>query len=164
MPAFLARSRASLAYAKNANGALTDASGNPVVADTYGSYRLMTITMETRFVSEGNGMISNINNATYVCAASSTAFASNEALSSNAYGNTDALLSLLRTIGLDLQPVGITIKPMAFTEIGSDGSSDDFAEYYSASLITAWTTALMVIPAVVCCAAGCVVLIRRRLR
>lgn len=154
----------SLAYANNANGLLTDASGNPVIADTYGSYRLMTVTMETRFVSEGNGMISNINNATYVCAASSTAFASNEALSSNAYGNTDALLSLLRTIGLDLQPVGISIKPMAFTEIGSDGSSDDFAEYYSASLITAWTTALMLIPAVAFCTAGCVILIRRRMR
>lgn len=157
-------SESSLAYATNEDGLLTDANGDPVKADTLGSYRLMTLTMETRYVSEGNGMISNINNATYVCAASSVAFASNEALSSNAYGNTDALLSLLRTIGLDLQPVGITIKPMAFEEIGSDGSSEDFADYYSASLITAWTTALMVIPAVVFCAAGCVILIRRRMR
>lgn len=154
----------SLAYAKDKNGLLTDAEGNPVAADTYGSYRLMTVTMETRNVNNGNGMISHINNATYVCASASTAFASNEALATNAYGNTDALLSLLRTIGLDLQPVGIEIKPMSFIEIGSNGAAEEFFEYYNGALITAWTTALMVIPAVLLLAVGSAVMLRRRAR
>lgn len=157
-------SGSALAHAKNQDGLLLDGEGNPVAADTLGSYRLMTITMETRLLSEGNGMISNINNATYVCAASSTALAGNEALATNAYGNTDALLSLLRTIGLDLQPVGIEIKPMSFIEIGSEGSSEDFAEYYNASLITGWTVALMLIPALLAVSVGSAVLIRRRMR
>lgn len=144
------------AYGK-ANGSVTvDGEGNPQIVDTMAPYRLMTITRQNRVVGEGNGMISNINNATYVCAIASVDFASNAVLSTNAYGNTDALLSTLRQIGLDVQPVGIEVKLMADIEVGS--------QYHNASAAQTTTVWMMVIPALVMTCVGATVLIKRKYR
>jgi hypothetical protein len=144
------------AYGKVNGAAIVDGAGNPVIADTMAPYRLMTITRESRIVGEGNGMISNINNATYVCAVASVDFVSNAVLSTNSYGNTDALLSTLRQIGLDIQPVGIKVKLMAEIEVGAD--------YHNASAAQVTTVWMMVIPALVLTGIGTVVLVKRKYR
>ena len=147
----------ALAYANVGGQILTDGEGNPMIADTVmAPYRLMTITRQNRVVSEGNGLISNINNATYVCAVGSVEFAANNVLSSNAYGNTDALLSTLRQIGLDIQPVGIKVKPMSELTAGTD--------YYTQAGVTAATVVLVVLPAAVMSISGLVILIKRKYR
>ena len=149
----------SKAYGRVNGAPLLDAEGNPVVVDTYNPhapYRLMTITRQSRVVSEGNGLISNINNATYVCAVASTDFASNSVLGTNAYGNTDALLSTLRQIGLDIRPVGIKVKPMAELTAGTD--------YYTQAGVSTVTAVLVVLPVAVLTLCGTVVLIRRKYR
>ena len=144
------------AYGNVGGQVITDASGDPLVADTMSPYRLMTITRQSRIVGEGNGMISNINNATYVCAVASVDFVSNAVLSTNSYGNTDALLSTLRQIGLDIQPVGITVKLMAETQVGTN--------YHNASSAQTTTVWMMVLPALVLTGVGTVVLMKRKYR
>lgn len=148
----------AFAYAKNEAGRLQDGEGKPLVAATYDlhdPFRLMTITRHSRTVSEGKGY-TNINDASYVCAISSTDFASNKVLSSNAYGNTDVLLATLRQIGKEIEPVGITLNPMYEAEIATDYSDPVFN--------TAWTVVLCLIPALACLGTGLVVLIKRRVR
>ena len=98
-------SETSLIYQKKNGTVITD---NP---DTSGDVKIMTLTRENRFIGEGQGY-TNINDASYVCAVGSTEFASNAVLSSNAYGNTDLLLEVLRVIGREIEPVGIKLKPM----------------------------------------------------
>ena len=146
------------AYAKNGGNRLTDANGEDLVVDTYNPqdpYRLMTLTRHTRTVGEGQGYTS-INDASYVCAVGSTEFASNEVLSSNAYGNTDALLATLRTIGSEVVPVGLTWVSLYESEIGKS---------YADTLNTTLTTVVLAfLPAVAFTFAGLFVLVRRRVR
>ncbi len=146
------------AYAKAGGSRLTDAEGNAVVAATYDAqdpFRLMTLSRQSRTVSEDKGY-TTINKISYVCAVGSTEFASNAVLGSNAYGNTDLLLATLREIGREIEPVGISFKMLASTEAD--------AELHAAFANTAWTVVLTVIPAVTLAVCGTVVLIRRRVR
>lgn len=151
---FTAGERA-LCYAK-ANGAwLLDGEGTPVIVDTAGGYRLMTLTRQTEAVGEGTGW-TNVYESSYVCAVGSVEFASNEVLASASYGNTDVLLSVLREIGKEIDPVGIESKYMALDTLGL---------YYDTSSDAAVATVLlMAIPAVACAVCGTVILIRRRTR
>ena len=131
-------------------GTLTDR-----VADTAGGFKLMTLSRENRTIGEGQGYTS-INDVSYVCAVGSTAFASNEVLASNAYGNTDLLLSVLRVIGREIVPVGINFKPM-YT-----GEAD--ATNLASHNTTAQTVVLILLPALAFAGTGTVVLVKRKFR
>ncbi len=113
-------------------------------------FKLMTISMEERTTQEDN--YSTISEASYVVAFGSVEFATNTLLSSSSYGNTDLLLSVLRSIGREPVPVGLDPKP--------------FADYTIDTITTAqstqYTVVLTVVPAVVAAVAGAIVLIRRK--
>ncbi len=138
----------AVCQAKNEGGWILDGEQNPILTDTVGSYRLMSLSRQSSV--SGGDMTS------YVCAVGSTEFASNSVLSSGSYGNTDVLLSILREIGKEIETVGLDYKPLEDYAIGSD--------YFVAKDMTNWTVALVLIPAVLCTVVGAVVLIKRKAR
>ncbi|MBQ7354228.1 MAG: Gldg family protein [Clostridia bacterium] len=146
------------AYAKSNGERIKDAQGEDLIVNTYNPqdpYRLMTITRQSRTIGEDQGYTS-VNDSSYVCAIGSTDFASNELLSGNAYGNTDILLSVLRTIGGEVEPVGISWKYLHETAIDTN--------YYTTAQATVWTVVLALIPALTLSVAGIYVLVRRKIR
>lgn len=78
-------------------------------------FSLMTITEEIREIQEDN--YNSVNNASYVIAAASSEFFSNDALNSKSYGNTDILLSAMRHTSREIIPVNIDIKPFYIYDI-----------------------------------------------
>ncbi len=130
-----------------------DPNGTPL--DTRGSYKLITMTCQDRYIGEGQGY-TQINDISYVCAIGSTDFVANEVLASNAYGNTDLLLSVLRTIGREIEPVGLNFKPYYEEGIA-------LTEGYPFNPVTV-VVVLAVLPAVICIVAGTVILVKRRFR
>lgn len=143
------------AYAKQNGVRLTEENGADRKVDTDGDYRLMTITRHNRTIGEGKGY-TNVYDNSYVCAIGSTDFASNEILSSNAYGNTDALLGTLRVIGREIVPVGLEPIPFYSDEMGTD--------YYTEESATIQTVVLVALPALILTGAGIYVLVRRKVR
>ena len=123
--------------------------------DTSGDFKLLTLTRENRYIGEGQGY-TNINDVSYVCAIGSTEFASNAVLSSNAYGNTDLLLEILREIGREIEPVGIKFKPMYSATAGQ--------QYVLEANPTSKTAVLVALPAVAFAFSGILVLVRRKFR
>ena len=115
----------------------------------------MTITQETRQVQEDN--FTTANRASYVVALGSTDFCKNEVLSSRSYGNTDVLMSVLRSTGNEVVPTDIPLK--VFYDYGVE---DSFA--YRAEKPETWSNWLIISPAVVAIALGVVVCVRRRYR
>ena len=75
-------------------------------------------------------------------------------LQTNAYGNNDALLSIFRTVGKELTPIGLRPKPFEDTTIDVVTNAE----------ATRYTVIFTLIPAVVCFATGVVVLVRRKNR
>ena len=146
---------AAFAYAKENGVRLTDADGKDIKVDTTANYRLMTITQHFRAVGEGQGY-TNVYDNSYVCAVGSTEFASNAVLSTNAYGNTDVLLSTLRTIGREIEGSGI------FQKSFYDPIMDE--DYYSPQVNVAITVVLVLLPVISLGSAGLVILIKRRVR
>ena len=144
------------AYANaNANGApVLDAEGNPIRL-TDSPFRLMTITEQERVVSEGLGY-TNSSSYSHVCAFGSVDFASNQVLSSGAFGNSDVLLSLLRTVGKEVFPVGLDFKVLHTDTIDEDYLAPDTAVLY--------TVLFVAIPAVIVSGTGTVVLVKRKFR
>ncbi len=142
-------SATSLTYPKE-NGVL--ATDKP---DTAGDFKVMTITRESRYIGEGQGY-TNINDASYVCAVGSTDFAKNDVLSSNAYGNTDLLLAVLRVIGREIEPVGIKFKPMYSAAAGEAYVLE--AKPYSI------TVTMVLIPLLAFAISGALVLVQRKFR
>ncbi len=147
-----------------ANGALlTDENGNPIGGT--GQYNVMTISAQSRRMGEGMGY-SNIDQTTYVCVTGSVEMATDAVLGTTSYGNTDMLLSTLRYIGKDVNPVGLSLIPMqdpAMDLTVSDASGAEYALFTEGNLIGI-TLALTVIPAAIAILSGAVVLIRRRVR
>ena len=139
----------SLIYPKKDGAIATDA------VDTTGNFRLMTLTRQSRYIGEGQGYTS-VNDASYVCAVGSTEFASNAVLNSNAYGNTDLLLEILRVIGREIEPVGIKFKPLYSSVAGE--------QYVLEAQPLKKTMTLVLLPAVACALSGIVVLVKRRTR
>ncbi|MBO5295146.1 MAG: Gldg family protein [Clostridia bacterium] len=144
----------AIAYAKE-NGTRVNGTDGAEWKDTSGNYKLMTISRQTRIVGEGKGYTS-VQENTYVCTVGSTAFASNEALSTNSYGNTDILLSAMRTIGREIVPVGFDPISMYDDEMSAD--------YYTEGGNTAVTVVLALLPVLGFGISGFVILIRRRVR
>ena len=123
--------------------------------DTAGKFKLLTLTRESRYIGEGQGY-TNINDASYVCAVGSTDFASNAVLSSNAYGNTDLLLEVLRVIGREIEPVGLKFKPMYSATAGAQQVLEAKPQQK--------TVILVLIPALTFAFSGIFVWVRRKFR
>ncbi len=142
---------------------MTDQDG-AVVTDTTGPFRVMTLSVESRPMSDGQvNAQQTVDKATYVCAVGSVEFASNAVLSTNAYGNTDTLLSLLRKIGREVNPVQLKFKMLHKDLVGS---TDDGISYIGAlpgGTVT-WTVVLVLLPVVILAATGTVILVKRKLR
>ena len=115
-------------------------------------YKLMTLSMERRLVQEDNYGYSTMDETSYVFACGSTEFASSTLLQSNSYGNTDLLLTALRTIGREPVPVGLSFKPFA----------DDTIDTVTSAEATQYTVVLAIIPAIASLVCGVVILVRRK--
>ena len=149
----------AVAYAVKDGEILKNDAGE-AISDTYGSYKLMTLTRENRTVGEGQGY-TQVNYASYVGAIGSTDFASDSLLASNAYANTDLLLATLRMMGREVVPVGLLFEPMYDATI-TEYSSTTQQEYLTATAKTTWTVVLIALPLVVTTTIGCTVLVRRK--
>jgi hypothetical protein len=152
----------SVAYAQKDGENLLDEEGKPLKVDTRGNYKLMTLTMENRTLDEGRGY-TTVEQVSYVCAVGSTEFASNAILGSNAYGNADLLLETLRSIGKEMEPIGIEFKPM-YSSVMTQESAETGELYYTQKGLNAWTVVLAMLPAVGFTLAGVVLLVKRRTR
>ncbi len=115
-------------------------------------FNLFTITEETRDIQEDS--YNSVNNASYVLAAASTEFFSNDALDSKSYGNTDILLSALRQTGREIVPVNINLKAFYVYDMQIAVITSKQAIAYM------WSLAL--IPSVAIFVTGAIICIRRR--
>ena len=157
-------------YAVKKNGELlTDEKGAPLgglLLPNDNTNNVMTISAESRTVSEGMGY-TTINQPSYVCAVGSTDFAKNAVLGSTAYGNTDALLAVLRYIGKDVNPVGLSFLALYDMQIDAEYHTPTDATTGARTLapgIVAATVVLAALPAVTMTVAGIVVLVKRKAR
>lgn len=156
------------AFAKSNGERLTE-DGKALIADTRGSYSLMRISCRSQLVNESQ-FLSSVNDLTYVCAVGSTSFASNEMLSTNAYGNTDVLLATFRMIGREVEPVGIDFKILYDAEADSDyymttvTNTDGTTTQELSLFVTASAALLIVVPGVLLAGVGIYVLVRRKTR
>lgn len=117
-------------------------------------FSLMTITHESRDVQEDN--YTSIDNASYVFAVSSTEFFANQLLDSDAYGNTDILLSALRQTSREVIPVNLNFKAFYVYEM----SEPAYQTQNSDKVIAAFA----VIPTVIVLVCGVVVTVKRKYR
>ena len=151
-------SETAYAYAKENGVRLTDENGAELVVDSANKlrpFRLMTITRHMRTIGEGQGYTSVYDNS-YVCAVGSTEFASNKFLESNEWGNTDALLGTLRTIGREIVPIGLDPVPFYDAAVAD--------EYHNENTATVLTVVLALLPATILFGVGLYVLVRRKVR
>ena len=143
---------------------LTDQNG--VVLGGSGVFNVMTISAEPRTTGEGMGY-TTVNQPSFVCAVGSTEVVKNTLLASPSYGNTDALLSVLRYVGREVNPVGLSFLSLYDSQIDTEQhmqtDSTTGMTTISPGIITA-TIILTVLPALTMTIAGVVVLVRRRTR
>ena len=143
---------------------LKDENGAPMGGT--GVFNVMTISAERRTVGEGMGY-TTVNQPSFVCAVGSTEFAKNALLGSTAYGNTDALLSVLRYMGKEVNPVGLSFLALYDMQISEDQymptDSTTGVTAIAPGIITA-TVILTVLPALTMTVAGVVVMVKRRTR
>ena len=125
------------------------------IANSTKLFKLMTVTHELRQVQEDN--YTTVNQGSYVLALASTDFVTNEILNSTAYGNTDVILSALRSTGSEVIPTDITLK--SFYEYGVE----DEAAYLSINPMV-WFWCLVAIPPVAAAVTGIVINVRRKYR
>ncbi|MBE6590134.1 MAG: hypothetical protein E7643_08140 [Ruminococcaceae bacterium] len=154
----------AIAYATAGGRDLADSEGNPIGVGS-GIYKVMTLSAESRRESEGMGY-SNVDRTSYVCVVGSTDMVKDEILGTTSYGNTDVLLSTLRYIGKDVNPVGLQFVPMhdpAMDLTVSDAAGNETA-LFTEKQLTDTAFALVLIPAIIIAGACAVVLIRRRAR
>ncbi len=147
-------SKDATAYVVKNGERLTDAEGNPLVYSA-APFRLMTVTSEDNRIGEGSGFTSATESA-YVCAVGSVRMVTNDMLQSDTYGNTDALLSVLRSMGREIEPVGLNLKVSH-----QEPFDQDVVGTYSPA---AWTVVLTLLPVLCFAAAGVFVLVRRKTR
>lgn len=147
-------SKDATAYVVKDGERQTDAEGNPL-AYSASPFRLMTVTAEDNRIGEGSGFTSATESA-YVCAVGSVQMVSNAMLQSDTYGNADALLSVLRSMGREIEPVGLNLK-VSHQESFDEGVIGTYSP-------TVWTVVLTLLPVLAFAAAGVFVLVRRRTR
>lgn len=125
------------------------------IATDKNRFKLMTVTHELRSVQEDN--YTTINRGSYVVALASTDFLKNDVLESTAYGNTDVILSTLRSTGNEVVPTNIPLK--SFYEYGIE----DQRAYATANPM-AWFWCLVLIPPIAAAITGIVINVRRKYR
>ena len=118
-------------------------------------FKLMTITQESEYVQETN--LTSVTRSSYVLALASTEFLTNEVLDSKSYGNTDVVLSALRSTSSETVATNISLTGLYVYEI------EDMQAYESCNT-SAWLYCLVLIPSALIFAAGIVITIRRRYR
>ncbi len=121
------------------------------VANDANLLKLMTISRESRTQQE---FYSTMQENSYVLACGSVDFASTSMLQSTSYGNTDLLLTALRTMGQEPVPVGLEFKPFA----------DDTIDTITTAESTQYTLVLSIVPAFIALVTGFVVIVRRKNR
>ena len=114
-------------------------------------FKFMAVSVETSYEQE---KYTTMPSSAYVMLCGSTDFASEEYLTSNAYGNEDLLLQAFDMCGREPVPVGLDFKQFANYEIESISTGD----------ATKYTVALTVAPIVIALCAGVFVLVRRKNR
>lgn len=112
--------------------------------------KLMTVSVEERKTQESSYSVTD--ESSYVVACGSVEFLGEALIQSQAYGNSDILLSLGRAIGQEPVPIGLEATPFSDTTIDTITSRE----------ATQYIITLAVIPAVAALVAGVVILIRRR--
>lgn len=115
-------------------------------------FNLMTLTSENRIVQETNYF--SQTDRSYICVFASTEFASDEVLTSAAYGNADVLLASLRALGREVAPADLDIKAFKVYDI-EEGA-------YTPGGVIATTVCLALIPAIICFGIGIVVNVKRK--
>ena len=124
------------------------------VATNQHRFSLMTITHESREIQEDN--YNMVDDASYVFAVASTEFFGNDALKSDAYGNTDILLSALRQTSREVVPVNLSFKAYYVYDIDQN--------VLMTKNVVSWVYMLALIPAAVVFVVGVVVTVRRKHR
>lgn len=117
-------------------------------------FNLMTITVESRFIQEDDYGYSSSDNSSYVIASGCPDFITSDNMLSIAYGNEQFLESMLRTVGHEPVPTGLTFRPLGDFEIDT---ITDNAVIWNTVLFTA-------IPAVIALGTGVVIIVRRKNR
>lgn len=117
-------------------------------------FSLMTITHESREIQEDN--YNMVDDASYVFAVASTDFFSNDALKSDAYGNTDILLSALRHTSREVVPVNLNFKAYYVYDINQN--------VLMTKNVVSWVYMLALIPAALVFIVGFAVTVRRKHR
>lgn len=127
--------------------------GNEVfeMANNEKRFSLMTYTRETRQLQEDN--YSSVNDSSYVFAFASTDFFKNEYLGSDAYGNTDVLLTALRETSGEIIPVNLPFKAFYVYDVSNSG----FLANAKTHMIL-----LAIIPTCIVFVAGIVVNVKRK--
>ena len=134
-------------------GAYALADNQPIgTATATNKLSLMTVSVELRSTQET--AYTSMTDASYVIACGSTDFVSQPLMESNAYGNTDLMLSALRTVGQEPVPVGIGFKAFA----------DKTIDTITTAEATQYTVILTVIPVVLALGVGIFVIVRRKNR
>ena len=118
--------------------------GDDGLAADGGQYNLMTLTRETRYID-------NQVQYSYVLAAGTTAFATEEYIGQKAYSNSDILYAAMKQMGKERVPVDLDLKPF-----------DNDALDITATEATGWTVALVTIIPLIAIFICIIVLIRRR--
>ncbi|MBO7296701.1 MAG: hypothetical protein J6V39_05530, partial [Clostridia bacterium] len=117
--------------------------GGQAVANASAANPFIMMTLSEKDYAGGKG---------YILACTSTKFADEDALHSPVYGNANVLLSAIETIGNDRIPTSLTSKPFA----------DSTIDTITVAQKTYITVLLATVPALICCVAGMIVLIRRK--
>ncbi len=143
---------------------LTDKNGVPMGGS--GVFNVMTLSAERRTTGEGMGY-TTVNQPSFVCAVGSTDFAKDALLGSTSYGNTDALLSVLRYVGREVNPVGLSF--LALYDMQIDEAQHMHTDQTTGATsiapgIVTTTVILTVLPAITMTVAGVVVLVKRKTR
>ena len=132
---------------------MAEADGKEVArAESDGAFRLITVTSESRSIQEDN--YTSVQDASYVCAVASLDAVSDEVLGAASYGNTDLMLSTLRTMSKEIVPVNLGFKAFYITEM-----DEDLYDTNGAQSVTVWLTLL---PMLITAVAGIIVTVRRK--
>ncbi|MCQ2354712.1 MAG: GldG family protein [Clostridia bacterium] len=135
-------------------GAVEMANGAEVGESTQiAPIHLMTVSSEPHIIKQGSSYAEgNTTDYSYVLACGSTEFLSGTLLNSNTYGNGDLMLNAMRSMGKEVVPVGLTLKPFSSTEI----------ENITTREANGYTIALVVTPAVLTLGFAVFFLVRRK--
>ncbi len=131
------------------------------VTTTGNNFKLMTVTTEERVVQETNYF--SQQDRSFLCVFGSTEFASNEVLSSDAYGNADVLMASLRAMGREVAPAELDIIAFKNYEMDLEAAAAGGLTVTRGVLI-ATVVLYAAIPAIVFFGLGIYVTVRRKYR